>query len=66
MIEESSATLSTLRQLIDQHFNLDEIHELCTDLGIDYEHLRGETKPPKIEALLSHCQRHGRLPDLIQ
>jgi hypothetical protein len=51
---------------MDQHFNLDEIQLLCFDLGIDYEHLAGETKPKKIHELILMVVRNGLLPDLLE
>lgn len=51
--------------MIDQTFSNEEINSLCFDLGIDYEHLRGQTKLGKIEDLLMYLIRRKRLAELV-
>ncbi len=57
-------TLPAQRDLIDQHFTAEELRQLCFDLGIDYENLPGDTRIAKSQALVAHCLRHNRLPQL--
>ncbi len=58
-------SLPALRDLLNQHFNDAELRQLTFDLGIEYENLPGEkTRIGKAQALVEHCLRHGRLPDL--
>lgn len=57
-------SLASLRDLLAQHFNNEELRQLCFNLTIEYENLRGETRPAKAQALVEHCLRHQRLPDL--
>lgn len=57
--------LGTLRQQITQSFNLDELYTLCTDLGIRYDDLRGDTLGAKAASVVEHMQQHGRLFDLL-
>lgn len=64
MTLESTRYLRTLRRLIDHHFNLEEIKLICFDLGIDYEHLSGESKLGKINELILNLARNGRLAEL--
>ena len=57
-----------LYQLIGEHFNLDEIRELCADLGIIYELLSGDTRLAVAISLVDYAQRHNlvdRLVDLV-
>ena len=35
--------LNHLRELITAHYDLDELRTLCSDLGINYDELRGQT-----------------------
>lgn len=56
--------LPTFRDLLAQHFNLEELKQLCFDLGVDYDNLGGETKDNKTQSLLQHALRHGRLQTL--
>jgi formylglycine-generating enzyme required for sulfatase activity len=55
-----------LRKLLTQHFSLDELKLLCTDLDIEYENLAGEGKEAKARDLVAYCDRHVRLVDLVQ
>lgn len=55
-----------LYRLIDQHFTLSDIRQLCFALSLDYEHLAGENKPDKIINLITRMRQDGRFPDLLQ
>lgn len=58
-------TFANLRDQIDQYFDLAEIRHLCFDIGIDYEHLRGEEKLSRIESLLLYCGQRQLQPNLL-
>lgn len=58
--------LSRLRDVLVDHFNMAELHDLCLDLGIDFEDLVGSTKTTKVIELISYMQRRGRLDDLMR
>ena len=54
-------SLPDLRDLLARHFNQEELRQLCFDLGIEYEDLRGDTRRALIRALeltLSKRERH--------
>ena len=51
-----------LRRTLDDRFDLEEIRNLCFDLSIDFDDLRGEGK--KTREVVAYCQRRGRLQDL--
>jgi len=53
---------AALRQRLDERFDLEEIKDLCFDLDIDFDNLRGEGK--KERELVAYCQRHDRLEEL--
>ncbi len=63
---EGTGTLSVdregLRHLLEKHFNLQEIKDLCFDLQIDFDDLPSEGK--KSREIIAYCQRHGRLEEL--
>jgi hypothetical protein len=59
-------SLSTLRELLNQQFDTNELRQLCFDLSIEYENLPGETRATKAQALIEHCLRHQLLPELLQ
>ncbi|MCP4935588.1 MAG: hypothetical protein GY927_15630, partial [bacterium] len=65
MSDDFSEYVSTLRQQVDHHFNLSELKILSFDLGIDYEHLAGDSKLPKIQNLILHFSRRGRLREFV-
>ena len=52
--------------LIADHFDTQELRELCFELGIDYDDLGGEGRRAKIRELLLYARRHGRTPDLLE
>ncbi len=59
-VMQMQANLHWHRILCD-HFSLDEFKNLCFELGVRYDHLRGEALPSKARELLFHCQRHDKM-----
>ncbi len=57
--------LASLRDQIYSNFNLGEIQDLCFDLGINYEDLPGNRLTDKSREIVAHCNRRGRLNELI-
>lgn len=53
------------RELIGEHFNLEEIRTLCFDLDIDYDSLPGEGKEGKIRELVAYTVRNDRFSELL-
>ena len=43
-----------------------ELHEICFELGIDYENVKGIRKNDTALALVEYSARHGLVPKLIQ
>lgn len=60
------ADRSTLRQLLAQYFDEDELHSLAFDLSIDYESLKGANKAGKARELVEYLDRHSRLDELAE
>ena len=58
-------TKQILYRKIKDHFNEEEIRQLCFDLHLNYEDLRGDQRLSKLQALISYCDRHGTLNELI-
>jgi hypothetical protein len=56
-----SPQAQALHAALDAHFKLDEIEQLCFDLNIDWENLRGEIKQAKARSLILHCEKRGNL-----
>jgi len=61
-----SAERARLRDLIDAHFSLSEIENLCFEIGVDFEGLSGAGKLNKARELVAYCARQGRLVSLIE
>jgi len=57
-----TVTPMTLRLTLEERFDLEEIKNLCFDLDIDFDSLRGEGK--KAREVVAYCQRHDRLEEL--
>jgi hypothetical protein len=62
---DAAVNMATLRERLIAAFSDAELRDLCFDLGIEYESLGGEGKAGKVRELISYCERHGRLPDLL-
>ena len=54
-----------LSQKIKNHYDSNEFRTLCFHLGLNMDNLVGRTLANKIEALISHCSRHGRIAELV-
>lgn len=65
MVTFNSDYLVGLRQLINHHYRSEDLRSLCTDLGLDYDRLPGDTKLLKVNTLLKQYDRKGQLSDLI-
>lgn len=55
-----------LHQILDEHFNDEELRTLCFDLDVDYDNLSGSNKVGKARELIRYCQRHDWLNKLQQ
>ena len=56
---------SQLRQNLVASFNDSELRDLCFDMGVDYESLKGEGKSDKVRELVAYCERRQIVPDLV-
>jgi len=65
MNEASRQFLAELQGKLTQYFNGEEIETLAFVLGVDYDSLRGGTKPTKVNSLISDLARNGRLDQLL-
>lgn len=62
---ETRKDLTQLRKMLVRHFNIAELRILCFDLGIDYEELEGGVKTTKVQDLILHLERRGKLQQLM-
>ena len=65
MDEASRQFMAELQGKLNQYFSGEEIETLAFVLGVDYDALRGGTKPTKINALIYAVARNGRLATLL-
>ena len=65
MNEESRLFLADVQAKLNTYFSGEEIETLAFVLGIDYDALRGGTKPTKINSLLMDAARKGQLGPLL-
>ena len=54
-----------LRDLMDASFNNDEVRNLCFDLKIDYDNLRGYIKRTRITELILKMHRSNRIDEFL-
>ena len=52
-------------KLMNTHFDINEVHDLCLDLQVDFDNLLGERKIDKIKALVGLFYRQNLLDVLI-
>ena len=64
---EISRTIDRARllEMIVDHFNIEELNELCYLLKIDFENLAGEHKRDKARELIIYLERRGRIDELF-
>ena len=55
-----------LLEQINAHFSLNELRELCFELGIDPDVLNGGRKGSFLIDLLRYCQQHGLMVELVK
>lgn len=55
-----------LRKLLEAHFDLNGLRDLCFDMGIQYENLSGDTLGAKARELILYCERRLRIGELIE
>lgn len=60
----SSPTLRQLELFIDDTYNLEEFEDLCLQLDVKYEDIRGDTLRGKSLALVKYMKNRGRLGEL--
>jgi hypothetical protein len=65
MNEESRLFLADVQSKLNTYFSGEEIETLAFVLGIDYDALRGGTKPTKINSLIMDAVRKGQLGPLL-
>ena len=53
-----------IQETLSAEFNLDELKQLCFDLDVEYENLRGATKSAKTREMVQFMGRHNRLDEL--
>ncbi|MGQ9733337.1 MAG: hypothetical protein ACUVX8_18930 [Candidatus Zipacnadales bacterium] len=55
-----------LRKVLVERFDLEELRTLCSDLGVDFDDLRGEGKQAKARELVGWLDRRGLLDRLVE
>ena len=65
MNEESRLFLADVQAKLNTYFSGEEIETLAFVLGIDYDALRGGTKPTKVNALILDAARKGQIAQLL-
>jgi hypothetical protein len=65
-VKTATEILIKLRQNLVDSFSDTELHDLCFDMGIDYEDLPGEGRAAKARELVAYCERRGLTTELIK
>ena len=61
-----SINVGQLRRNMLKALDEDELADLCFDMEIDYDSLRGESKNARVRSLILLCERSGRLDALLE
>jgi len=64
--EQGTQVSQTLRQILTDRFNDTELSNLCFDLGIDYDTLKGDSKADKARELVAHFKRRNNEAQLVE
>ena len=56
---------AALRQKLAAHFSLEEMGDLCFDLGVPAEEIPGRTQSARAREMLDYFARRKRLPELL-
>ena len=62
----SPTFLSSFRRPIVESFSIDDLKVLCTELGIDFQNIPGESKEIKALELINYQKNRGQLAELLQ
>ena len=54
-----------LHKNIEKSFDNEELYNLCFDMGIPHENLRGETNTSLARELIDYCERRGQTSQLV-
>ncbi len=57
--------LLLLRRNLTDHFSDEELRALCSEMGVDYERLRGQGKAAKASELVRQLAARARIPELV-
>lgn len=57
--------LMLLRRNLTDYFGEDELRALCSEMGIDYERLRGQSKAIKASELARYLAARGRISEFV-
>jgi len=60
-----SIDLTQLHQILVDRFDMEELHNLCFSLGVDFDNLRGQGKSGKARELVLYMKRHNQLNRLV-
>lgn len=52
-------------ELVDRHFNLDELREICFEFNLDFDNLLGKRKRDKVLALIDWFEKRNTLDVLL-
>lgn len=56
----------SLAQLLMSHFDSDELDSVAWNIGIDSDHIAGDTREERVHALISLCERRQMIGRLLE
>lgn len=65
LLDVDRQRLASVRVKLATYFSIEELRDLCFDLGVDFDDLPGLTKSSKARELIAFCERHGRTAVLL-
>lgn len=55
-----------LRRLMSDFLETNDLENICFDMRIDFEELPTGRKDSKLRSLITHCERHARIDELLK
>jgi hypothetical protein len=64
---EKQASRKKLYAVLRDNFDEEDLRNLCfLELAIEYDDLRGDGRLGKVRGLITYCERHGRIDELVK
>ncbi len=61
----SETNTARLYRILSTDYDIDELRDICSELGIDYDSLPSTQEEDKLKTLVRHLEEHNQIPHLV-